>query len=171
MITGAKQWLANYYGISSRDMDNILKDEKATSYLLIWSVFEQDIFNGFMKIRDIKSVARQFANYSNELDIEALAQNFHSRYQDTDNYRHLIHDKDNLDFKQIISKSYHDISDVEKIEMLFFVAYRYRNNIFHGNKKVEAWTRYTVQINDCILFITKIMDLNKQKSIIHKNNP
>ena len=170
MCIDVKVWLATYYGVSSRDIDNILKDEKATSYLLTWSIFEQEIFNGFMETSKIKSIAKKLAKHYSDLDVEVIARDFHSRYQDANNYRHLIHKKDNSDFKLIIRKAFDDISESEKLELLFFVAYRYRNNIFHGNKKVEAWTKYTKQIGDCIIFITKIIDLNKKESIITKRN-
>ena len=33
---------------------------------------------------------------------------------------------------------------------LTFVVYRFRNNIFHGNKRVDAWLRFQPQIQDCI---------------------
>lgn len=166
MSTKAKEWLAQYHNVTLQDIDNLLKDEKATSYLLVWSIFEQDIFNGFMKINDIKKVSEEFAKFYQNLDVDNIAKKFHLRYQNKDNYRHLIHKQDNTDFKTIIQKTFANLSTNEKLEMLFFVAYRYRNNIFHGNKKVLSWAKYTEQIKDCIIFITSIIDLNKKEQII-----
>ena len=166
VIADAKDWLAEYYDIGRQDVDNILKDEKATSYLLVWSIFEQDIFKGFMKACDIITVSKTFERWYSDLDVDDIAKSFHSRYQNNDNYRHLFHDADNGNFKEIINKSFTDLSGDEKLIMLFFVSYRYRNNIFHGNKKVLAWTRYTKQIEDCLYFMTNIIDLNKKENII-----
>ena len=165
----AKNWLAKHYNTSIQHIDNLLKDEKATSYLLIWSVFEQEIFDGYMRIKDIKSVSVEFAKYSSVLGVDNIAEKFHIRYQNHNNYKHLIHDQDYAYFKAIIDKSFADISQIEILEMLFFIVYRYRNNIFHGNKKVLAWTQYTEQIEDCLAFITKILDLNEKETIIKRN--
>ena len=164
----AKTWLARYNNISERDVDNILKDEKATSYLLVWSIFEQDIFNGFMGGNDIRNVSVKFEKYYANLAINDIAQKFHHRYQNADNYKHLIHAQKNERFKTIIDKPFTNITQIELLEMLFYIVYRYRNNIFHGNKKVLAWTQYTEQIEDCLTFMTKIIDLNQKEAIIKK---
>ena len=170
MNTKAKEWLAEYHNVDLQDIDNILKDEQATTYLLVWSIFEQDIFNGYMRINEIQTVSGKFENYYVNLDVDDIAQKFHSRYQDNNNYRHLVHKQDNANFRSIIGKQFEDVTEKEKLTMLFFVAYRYRNNIFHGNKNVKAWTCYTEQIQDCITFITAIIDLNKKEQVITSNN-
>ena len=168
MNTYVKKWLSEYYDVTLADIDDILKEETATSYLLVWAIFEQDIFNGFMKKDKIKTVSQRFKKYYSSLNIDMLAKKFYLRYQNSTNYKHLIHKDDNCYFKAIIAKPYPEISPSEKLELMFFVVYRYRNNIFHGNKKVNAWKNYTEQIRDCISFITQIIDLNKSKSIIKK---
>ena len=33
--------------------------------------------------------------------------------------------------------------------MLLVVVYRFRNNIFHGNKGVDSWLQYRPQIEKC----------------------
>jgi hypothetical protein len=37
----------------------------------------------------------------------------------------------------------------ERLYFLGIVAYGFRNNMFHGNKGVESWLRYTEQIRLC----------------------
>lgn len=44
------------------------------------------------------------------------------------------------------------ISDMKPEDMVFFVAfvvYRYRNNMFHGNKGIHSWLQYGEQIRLC----------------------
>ena len=159
-------WLARYHQVNEQDFRNALKDEKATSYLLIWSIFEQRIFNGFMKVEIINNTSQKFEKHYSSLDIDSIAQKFHTRYQNKEHYQHLIHSKDNITFRSIINMPFENISEFEKLQMLFFIVYRYRNNIFHGNKKVLTWTKYTEQIEDCLLFITRIIDLNQKEMII-----
>lgn len=164
----AQVWLAKHHNISTQDIHNILKDEKATSYLLAWSVFEQEIFEGYMKLSKIKTVAKKFEGYCSQLNIETIAKKFHNRYQDKTKYSHLVHDQDFDCFRKSIEKTYINMTELDKLAMLFFVVYRYRNNIFHGNKKVLAWTQYTEQIEDCLTFMTQIIDLNQKEKIIKK---
>ena len=166
MNTDVCNWMAQHFKTDQENIKNILKSERATTYLLIWPIFEQDIFNGFMKVGDIMAVSSKFSCHYSDLDVEEIARKFHARYQDSTKYKHLIHKNPNNDITVILKKKFDDLSECEKLQLLFFVAYRYRNNIFHGNKKVLAWNHYTEQIDDCMKFMTEILDVNSQKNII-----
>lgn len=50
------------------DIKNILKDEKATTYLMIWSTFEQKIFNGFMTKNKISNAAKRYSQFYDFFD-------------------------------------------------------------------------------------------------------
>ncbi len=50
----------------------------------------------------------------------------------------------------LLAKSVNRLSDAESVFLLSFVVYRFRNNIFHGNKGVNSWLSYTEQIELCI---------------------
>ena len=52
-----KEWLASYFSTNTHNIENVLKNEKATSYLLIWPIMEQYVFNGFLRERDIETTA------------------------------------------------------------------------------------------------------------------
>ena len=49
----------------------------------------------------------------------------------------------------LIKKSFTELSTADKLFFLVFVVYRYRNNIFHGNKGVQSWLQYRDQIRRC----------------------
>ena len=51
-----------------------------------------------------------------------------------------------------------DLSDEEKLVLMIYVVYRYRNNIFHGNKGIESWSHYTSQIELYLDFMMSILD-------------
>ena len=88
-----------------------------------------------------------------------MAKHFHNRYQNTNNIRHLLHDQRNVHyFETIINKEYDDLSLEDKVVLLIFVSYRYRNNLFHGNKNVMTWKNYTQQIDYCLDFMMILLD-------------
>jgi len=65
-------------------------------------------------------------------------------------------------FKKILTK---DISNLKPDEVIFFlvlVVYRYRNNIFHGNKGVESWLQFKDQIEYCIRIMQILIDTAKK---------
>lgn len=52
-----------------------------------------------------------------------------------------------------------------KLKLILFVVYRFRNNIFHGNKGVNSWIQYTEQIRHCVQ-VMKVLISQYQS---HKN--
>jgi len=52
--------------------------------------------------------------------------------------------------KAILSKDFEVLSADEIAFFTIFVVYRYRNNIFHGNKGVASWLKFQDQIKLCI---------------------
>ena len=80
MSIQTRTWLASYFQTTTKFVDEMLKDEKATTYLLVWPIFEQKLFNGFMKQVDIQSAASKYAVYYGELNAYVAVQHFHDRY-------------------------------------------------------------------------------------------
>lgn len=80
---------------------------------------------------------------------------FHDRYQNDELYRQLMHGKKCEKISRLIRKDFSEFSNAEKIFFSMVVVYRYRNNIFHGNKGVDSWLGY----RDCILNCIAIMQL------------
>lgn len=163
----SRKWLANHFGTTQKNIDNVLRDEKATTFLLIWPIMEQELFDGFMKNDHIESKAAELEKYYERLDLDTIIEAFWRRYQDKDNFRHLLHKDKNGSvtsmIKQILSTPLSNLNNKEKLELLLFIIYRYRNNIFHGNKGVLSWTKYSEQINSCIFAMTRLIDIQKQE--------
>ena len=55
MIENLKSWLANYYKIDLSEVEPYFKNENVTGFLVIWTIFEQKLFNGFVKFGDLKT--------------------------------------------------------------------------------------------------------------------
>ncbi len=66
-----------------------------------------------------------------------------------------MHNKNNPRLLELLAKPFSDIRNEEIIYLLVFVIYRYRNNIFHGNKGVQSWLNYQEQIKHC----TRVMQV------------
>lgn len=151
-------WLATYFQTTSDYVDQMLKDEQATSYLLVWPIFEQKLFAGFMRGRDISDAAKNYAPYYQELDVDESAAYFHDRYQDNTKYRNLAHGDKRKSVDTVLAKSFTSVTELEKMELLIYVVYRYRNNIFHGNKGIQSWSSYKTEIQFCMDFMMSLIE-------------
>lgn len=157
--------LAKHYDTDVENIKKAISNEKATTYLIVWSIFEPSISNGFVKLKDIKEIAQKYSDSYLSLNIDSITKKFHDRYQDNKKFSNLIHNQSNSSITKILSKQYSDLKDSEKMELLLFVVYRYRNNIFHGNKGVLSWQHYTEQIEDCLAFMTKMIEVIKRTEL------
>ena len=151
-------WLASYFETTPTYIQQMLQNEIATTYLLVWPVYEQMLFGGFMKKGDIQAIAQTYAPYYQELNVDASVHHFHSRYQDSRRLRNLQHKDQFSALSNILTQNVADLSDEEKLVLMIYVVYRYRNNIFHGNKGIESWSHYSVQIEQCLDFMMSILD-------------
>ena len=154
-IYSIKKYLATYFKTEAKTIDQMLKNELATSFLLIWPIFEQEFFGGFCKINIIEKFSKDYESF---FDNEEIFQHFYLRYQDKNNYRHLIHEQKYDLFEEILKKPLNEITNDEKLLFVTYVIYRYRNNIFHANEGIESWAKYGKQIAYCIEFMTSILE-------------
>lgn len=107
-------------------------------------------------------MASRYVQYYAELNVENIAKHFHTRYQDEERYRHLCHQDNYKDTDEILLKPYENITHKEKIILLTYVVYRYRNNIFHGNKGIRTWSNYNKQIQYCLQYMMAIVDCHER---------
>jgi hypothetical protein len=67
---------------------------------------------------------------------------------------------------QLRKKDISGFSFSEKIYFSMGVVYRYRNNIFHGNKKVDSWLQYRDCISKCIGMMQLLIPIPKNRPLI-----
>ena len=143
-------WLSGFLNTSEKEAQKLLENELSRYFLIVWSIYEAKCFNGFVQIKKMKQFVDKIEKSIDPKIINDDAKYFHKRYGDKEKYRHLIYKGDNSKFREIINKKYSDLTVNEKIYLLAFVTYRYRNNIFHGSKGIESWLRFDEQIKKCI---------------------
>jgi hypothetical protein len=144
-------WLASYLGEKESAVSLLIQDQMAVEFLISWSIFESDCFNGFCKLDDIKPFSDKIvksAKYKTG-PISRCVEHFHERYQQRSLYKNLMHKQKCKNAEIILSKKINDLEESEKVFLLVLVVYRYRNNIFHGNKGVSSWLAYKKQIKLC----------------------
>ncbi|MFN8489450.1 MAG: hypothetical protein U0350_17845 [Caldilineaceae bacterium] len=159
------KWFADYLDEEEKAVRILLQDKSALSFLMTWSIFETICFGNYMKYKDVQEFPKRViakAGFARHMFDEAIT-HFHSRYQDKQLYKNLIFEarNDSEDVKTMLNKNLSQVSDNEGICLLTFVVYRYRNNIFHGNKGVSSWLQFTTEINLCSKSMQNFIDLLK----------
>lgn len=154
-MTMFASWLADVLQGCKSDVDRLLKDETALYFLIAWSLFESKCFSGFCRANNLstfaeKAVREGFA----PLKVKAHLEHFHDRYSDNKKLAHLLHDETKdiavvEEFKRCLASQGSNLSDRDRVFAVVFVIFRFRNNIFHGNKRVESWLQYREQISLC----------------------
>lgn len=160
------QWFADYFQEDQLQVEHLLRDGTATRFLIAWSLLESRCFGGFVAVDKLSPFATDVterATFRNE-SFREPGRHFHSRYQDKQCFKNLIHKKHKNsneleEFRGILSKQFDVLSDYQLVFMLLFVVYRFRNNIFHGNKGVESWLKYKEQIDFCLRVMQSLISL------------
>jgi hypothetical protein len=161
-------WLSELFNTDVDKLKSGLKNELASSFLIVWSIFEQSCFKGFIRVNDIRNFSDKYKAIINIEVLNEAFEHFHNRYQDNRKYINLKHRDRYYDADEICRKNIMDLTDEDKLLFLIYVIYRFRNNIFHGNKGVMSWTRYTTQITYCVNSMIRIIDeLNKNNYIVN----
>lgn len=112
--------------------------------------------------KSIKAYADESKDNYDMLAIEPIVVYFHKRYADKKKYNNLKHKDIWGEIDIILGSDYDKISPSQKILLAVYVVYRYRNNIFHGNKGIKSWSQYKEPIDKCIDVMIKL--LNQQFS-------
>jgi hypothetical protein len=152
-----ESWLGELLGQSEHEIHRLLHEKSALHFLLTWTLFESKCFNGYVQEKEIKKYANRIADES-ELqfhELRDIAKYFHDRYQDKKLLRNLLHQKQAEPLKALLEKPMTSLAKSEIIYFVVFVLYRFRNNMFHGNKGIESWLRFKEQIDRC----TKVMQV------------
>lgn len=158
-------WISEHSGQTTDEIMRIVKNEHLYKFLLAWSVMERVAFSRNCSHSNIRESASLLGNHYKELDCEAIFKHFFDRYQDKQKLINLNgnSNRGNLfsDICNILRSNQSEIGDAEKLLLLLYIAYRFRNNIFHGNKEVEDWLMSQTEINMCTRFIMKYTDISK----------
>ena len=148
-------WLADVLHEHKSDVSRLLQDETALHFLITWSLFESKCFSGFSKAKCLGPFADQAVQEGfAPLTVSGQLDHFHFRYRDVRKLANLLHDEKTpdaviADFKRCLATPVASLAARDRVFAVVFVIYRFRNNMFHGNKRVESWLRYREQISLC----------------------
>ena len=144
-------WLAGLLEASPFEVTRLLRDPTAVHFLIAWSLFESKCFAGFMRWNAIEPVIQEMVNDGCATDVLiSSVQHFHQRYQNRRLYDHLMHGQTSSRMERLLTQQVQSFTPADAMFFMVVVIYRYRNNIFHGNKGVGSWLQYREQIRLCI---------------------
>ncbi|MBQ9870990.1 MAG: hypothetical protein IJM27_03585 [Eubacterium sp.] len=156
------EWLARQFDTQNWNITDLLKTQNATVYLLIWPIMEQKLFSGFMQGKSIDPISDKMGPYFDEMDAEDKAHYFYDRYQNRDAYNRLTSSKKYKSMEEVLEKDYGILNGKEKMILMMTTVFRYRNNIFHGNKAIGDWIKYSKEIEYCTEFMMSVVDVYKK---------
>jgi hypothetical protein len=163
------KWLVGHIVKDStpNEVSQIMKDQTALQFLMAWSLFEPKCLEGFAKPGEFEKFVQNpsLASAAYSAKVHEHFVYFHNRYKGKDGSKkidNLFYQKaskqasvnqDKVNFKMLIDRQADELDLIQKAKILIWVVYRYRNNIFHGNKGLASWLRYKEPIQHC----TKIL--------------
>lgn len=145
-----ESWLADLLRQRETEVRRLMRDPTALRFLIAWALYEAKCFDGFVKIGLLDSfAARVLAEGYDPAKISTGVEYFHNRYQDVQLYDHLMHRQSSGRMRKILTQECRSLSSEDRIFLATLVTYRFRNNMFHGNKGVQSWLQYSEQIRLC----------------------
>lgn len=159
-------WLGDLLGHSRGEVQKLLDDQTAAHFLMVWSLFESKCFAGFVIEREIWDFAERVADDARfpNCDLKRAAEHFHDRYQNGEYLRNLLYGRQCPELLRVLRMPLPDLTKAEVLFLCVFVVYRFRNNIFHGNKGVASWLRFKPQIRLCIEVMQILVTYSETKT-------
>jgi hypothetical protein len=162
------QWFAAYLKQDRLQIEHLLRDRMATRFLIAWSLFESRCFSGFVRVCNLSDFAKMIIKTEGfrRHELEEAGRHFHDRYQDRRRFKNLMHRQTMKEMEEILTLQFDKLSNYQLVFMLLVVIYRFRNNIFHGNKGVQTWLQYKEQITLCLSTMQTFISLS---TVTHNN--
>lgn len=158
MNENIKNFFISYFCAEEKQIIKLLHTETATDFLLIWSIFEAKCCEGECHQIDlINKYDYRFKDTKLATSFYKKVEEFHKRYQNKTKWKNLYYKKENSYFTDIKNKKCAELNETEKYKFGLYIIFRFRNNIFHGNKGIESWLKYDSQIKNCISMMLHIM--------------
>lgn len=145
----------------------VLKDENAVIFFILWTCVESKHFSTRADFDLLQLFSKEhyecFYN-SNIKSIEPTFDYFFNRYQNDTLRQNLLNcnarskGKLNTFFAEIIAKP--NTGKYEKVLFVLCIVLRFRNNIFHGVKKIEKWPNYNEPIGHCNTILSQLLNFS-----------
>jgi hypothetical protein len=154
-MTSFANWLAAMLKEPELQVDRVLRDETALHFLIAWSLFESKCFKNELFAGRLRAFAERLPREGFAVEyLSGPLAHFHERYQVRQRLDNLLHhDKTSQEvldhFKRCLESPASALTATDQIFFVAFVVYRFRNNMFHGNKGVRSWLQFRPQVQLC----------------------
>jgi len=140
-------------------------------FLVYWNLFEDKFFDkgcNKSKIEKLLTNPRKLREISVNEGVKSTFKYFKERYCDSDLFKKLNNNLEvGAEIKNINEKEEEELSDIEILVYLIYIVFRFRCNMFHGNKKPYNFYKYKEPIEKCVnllhFLLTKEDVFNIQK--------
>ena len=135
-MSNVLEWI-NEKIITDKENKLIPEDVKnIMSFSLLWNLFESLCCNKNASISKISKLIDKKINLFNENDYIDIFNYFMERYQDNTKFNklNLLNGSEKL-VKKVLKREYTDKNN--KLKFIMYIIYRYRNNLFHGEKDMR----------------------------------
>lgn len=159
-----KQWLQGNLECKSSDINMLYSSKTGLDFLLVWNIFEVKLFDKYCTKDKLHNVAIRVSESVRCGELQKFIEHFHYRYHtDKVKYRNLKHGSSPILIPDEVVKNRLQCSTVQdKLHFLLFVLFRYRNNMFHGNKGLINWLQYDEQIRLCTEAMCIFVDIHEE---------
>ena len=142
-VSNSTEWLKEFYSNATGGKRINLYDPKYRpihDFMFIWNIFERDVLNKKTEGTPVfhqKDIGRFADSYiPSQIPIESFFGFIKNRYVDSEDgklrFSHLEINNEDATIWDMLNKSVPTLQD--KNHVCLIVAWRYRNNLFHGNK-------------------------------------
>ena len=149
MGKGIRERIGDHLHISEQEIIDLCKLEFVTNFLLTWSCFETTIFSTECSKDKVMNLDIKLFNQQLLKRLKLQTKHFFERYQDKDLLKKLERKGVPLEIVNYINEERVKGKNMTDLQFLAYVVFRYRNNIFHGNKQMFNWKKYQEQIEMC----------------------
>ena len=157
------KWIQKKYYYNEFNEQNI---KEILYFTLIWNIFENECCDREAKISTHPKEIAQNINGVSEERINQIFDYFKNRYitNETINkiFRNFSFDKNNTcnEYKKFVKEKLEaqEVTLKEQIQSLLYIAFRLRNNLYHGVKDVKKLYEQNENFRQINIFLMEIID-------------
>lgn len=133
------KFLEKYLNVKDLDNEalNLVKD-----FLLLWNIFERVICGKYANKNKFDKAIPHLKEFDDEL-LESTIKYYKKEYIDFDKLQYLQFRarKSGIEMEELVTTTLtqpNNTSKDDKLKTIIYIIYRYRNNLFHGEKRIES---------------------------------
>jgi hypothetical protein len=168
------RWFVRYseQKASSEQVNQVVRDHTGFTFLMVWNLFESRCFKCNFDQDRLECFTKNVSITSSFDKVQAHWDHFHKRYTHKKlgdervtnlffNPKRKSAEKsaDEKKFRTLTGPREQGLTASEKVWLITKIVQRFRNNIFHGNKRPYTWPFYREQIEHCIQTVMVWLDV------------